>query len=131
MNETLVAHEHGIAIVDDDESVREAAENLFTSMGFTTVAFASAEAFLRSPSVATASCLVLDVQMPGMSGPQLQSHLTAVGRQIPIVFVTGYPDERVRAKALEAGAVCFLTKPFSQRDLLEGLRSALTSDAGH
>jgi FixJ family two-component response regulator len=120
-------HEHRIAIVDDDESVREAARSLFRSMGFTVVAFASAEEFLKSDAVETASCLVLDVQMPGMGGLSLQDHLAAMGRHIPIVFVTGYPDDTVRAKALKAGAVCFLAKPFSEGDLVDGLWSALKS----
>ena len=118
---------HCIAIVDDDQSVREAATNLFRSMGFPVVAFASAEEFLDSDSVESTSCLVLDVQMPGMGGLRLQSHLASAGRHIPIVFVTGYPDEGVRTKALASGAVCFLTKPFAEGDLLDGLRSALTS----
>jgi len=119
--------QHCIAIVDDDQSVREAATNLFRSMGFPVVAFASAEEFLDSDSVESTSCLVLDVQMPGMGGLRLQSHLASAGRHIPIVFVTGYPDEGVRTKALASGAVCFLTKPFAEGDLLNGLRSALTS----
>ena len=75
--------------------------------------------------MATASCLVLDVQMPGMGGLKLQSHLAAIGRNIPIVFVTGYPDDGVRDKAMKSGAVCFLTKPFKEGDLLDGLKSAL------
>ena len=119
--------QHCITIVDDDQSVREAATNLFRSMGFPVVAFASAEEFLDSDSVESTSCLVLDVQMPGMGGLRLQSHLASAGRHIPIVFVTGYPDEGVRTKALASGAVCFLTKPFAEGDLLDGLRSALTS----
>ena len=119
--------QHCIAIVDDDQSVREAATNLFRSMGFPVVAFASAEEFLDSDSVGRTSCLVLEVQMPGMGGLRLQSHLASAGRHIPIVFVTGYPDEGVRTKALASGAVCFLTKPFAEGDLLDGLRSALTS----
>ena len=119
--------QHCIAIVDDDQSVREAATNLFRSMGFPVVAFASAEEFLDSDSVESTSCLVLDVQMPGMGGLRLQNHLASAGRHIPIVFVTGYPDEGVRTKALASGAVCFLTKPFAEGDLLNGLRSALTS----
>jgi FixJ family two-component response regulator len=95
-------------------------------MGLVAVAFASAEAFLDSASVARTSCLVLDVQMPGMGGLTLQRHLAASGRQIPIVFVTGYPDAHVRDKAMNSGAVCFLTKPFNEDDLVDGLRSALT-----
>jgi FixJ family two-component response regulator len=122
-----VSHQHCIAIVDDDESVREAATNLFRSMGFSAVAFASAEEFLSSDQAGEASCLVLDVQMPGMNGPALQQHLATAGRHIPIVFVTAYPDDRVRDSALRSGAVCFLTKPFREEDLLDGLRSALES----
>ena len=125
----MALHEHCIVIVDDDESVREAAANLFKSMGFTAVAFASAEEYLSSDYVDKTSCMVLDVQMPGMGGLKLQSHLAATGRHIPIVFVTGYPDELVRAKALGSGALCFLTKPFKEGDLLDGLKSALTAES--
>src|SRR6202022_345176 len=121
-----MAHEHFIAVVDDDQSVRDAVTNLFRSMGFPAVAFASAEDFLNSGSLDKTSCIVLDVQMPGMGGLSLQSHLAATGRQIPIVFVTGYPDAGVRDKAMSLGAVCFLTKPFNENDLVDGLRSALT-----
>jgi FixJ family two-component response regulator len=122
-----VSHEPCIAIVDDDRSVRESALNLFRSMGFAAVAFASAEEFLASEKALVVTCIVLDVQMPGMSGPALQEHLAASGRHIPIVFVTGYPDDRVRDNALQSGAVCFLTKPFREEELLDGLRSALES----
>jgi FixJ family two-component response regulator len=121
-----MAHEHFIAVVDDDQSVRDAVTNLFRSMGFPAVAFASAEEFLNSDSLDKTSCIVLDVQMPGMGGLSLQSHLAATGRQIPIVFVTGYPDAGVRDKAMSLGAVCFLTKPFNEDDLVDGLRSVLT-----
>jgi FixJ family two-component response regulator len=125
---TDMTHEHRIAIVDDDQSVREAAANLFRSMGFAAVAFASAEEFLASDSLERTSCIVLDVQMPGMDGLSLQRHLAAAGRQIPIVFVTGYPDPGVRDAAMKSGAVCFLTKPFKEDDLLVGLQSALAPD---
>jgi FixJ family two-component response regulator len=128
MKGTPMAHEHCIAIVDDDQSVREAATNLFRSMGFVAVAFASAEEFLSSDALEKTSCIVLDVQMPGMGGLNLQSHLAASGRQIPIVFVTGYPDAGVRDRAMSSGAVCFLTKPFKEDDLVDGLRSALTPE---
>ena len=124
-----MAHEPCITIVDDDPSVREAATNLFRSMGFVAVAFASAEDFLDSDALETTSCIVLDVQMPGMGGLNLQSHLAASGRHIPIVFVTGYPDVGVRDKAMQSGAVCFLTKPFNEDDLIDGLKSALTDHA--
>jgi FixJ family two-component response regulator len=94
-------------------------------MGFAVDAFASAEDFLRSGALERVSCLVLDVQMPGMGGLDLQSHLAATGRHIPIVFVTGYPDDHLRSMAIQSGAICFLTKPFNEGDLLDGLRSAL------
>jgi len=123
-----MADEQCIVIVDDDEAVREAATSLFRSMGMTTVAFPSAEEYLSSGYLDKTSCLVLDVQMPGMGGLTLQSRLAAAGRHIPIVFVTGYPDEGVRTRALQSGAVCFLTKPFSENDLLSGLRSAFPTE---
>jgi len=123
-----MAQEHCIVIVDDDESVREPATSLLRSMGLTSVAFPSAEDYLSSGYLDKTSCMVLDVQMPGMGGLKLQSHLAATGRHIPIVFVTGYPDDDVRARALQVGAVCFLTKPFKEDDLLDGLRSALTPE---
>jgi FixJ family two-component response regulator len=123
-------HHHYIAVVDDDKSVREATTNLFRSMGLMAAAFESAESFLSSEAVDWASCLVLDVQMPGMDGLRLQTHLAAIGRRIPIVFVTAYPDDQTRSKAISSGAVCFLAKPFSEDDLLDGVRSALIrSDA--
>jgi FixJ family two-component response regulator len=125
-----MTQEHLIAIVDDDESVREAALSLFRSMGFQAVAFPSAEDFLASEAIGRTSCLVLDVQMPGMGGLQLQSRLAADGRNIPIVFITAYPEDSVRAKALGSGALVFLTKPFSEGELLEGLRSALEPGEG-
>jgi FixJ family two-component response regulator len=111
-------------IVDDDESVREAALSLFRSMGIAAKAFASAEEFLGA-DVEAASCLVLDVQMPGMTGLQLQTQLAASGRRIPIVFITAYDNEAVRRQATAARAVVFLTKPFSDRELLDGLDTAL------
>jgi FixJ family two-component response regulator len=126
MKGTPMAHEHCITIVDDP-SVREAATNLFRSMGFVAVAFASAKDFLSSDALEKTSCLVLDVQMPGMGGLNLQSYLAATGRHLPIVFVTGYPDVGVRDRAMQAGAVCFLTKPFNEDDLIDGLKSALTN----
>jgi len=103
---------------------------LIRSFGFTVMVFASAEEFLRFGSLQDTSCLVLDVHMPGMSGLQLQSHLAAAGYRIPIIFITAYPDEQTRARALEAGAVDFLPKPFGDDALLNGIRSALKfSDA--
>jgi FixJ family two-component response regulator len=120
-----VHDEHHISVVDDDASVREAAVNLFQSMGLSVAAYGSAEEFLASGMIERTSCLVLDVQMPGMGGLNLQQHLESIGRQIPIVFVTGFAEDAARAKAMAAGATCFLAKPFREGDLVDGVRSAL------
>jgi FixJ family two-component response regulator len=114
-----------LAVVDDDASARKAMGRLLRSFGFTVVVFASAEEFLRFASLQDTSCLVLDAHMPGMSGLQLQSHLAAAGYRIPIIFITASPEDRTRARALEAGAVGFLPKPFGDEALLNGIRSAL------
>jgi FixJ family two-component response regulator len=114
-----------IAIVDDDRSVREAAKTLIRSLGYATAAFASAEEFLESGRLRDTACLITDVQMPGMSGVDLQDHLTANGHGTPVIFVTAYPDERVHARALEAGAFGFLSKPFTEESLIECLDRAL------
>jgi FixJ family two-component response regulator len=122
-----VVDQRPVVIVDDDESMRGAAASLIRSFGFPTVAFPSAEAFLSAGIIDRASCLLLDVALPGMDGLKLQTYLTSIGCAIPIVFMTGYPDEPVRTRALESGAICFLTKPFSEKDLLKGLLSAVGS----
>jgi len=115
-----------LSLVDDDASVRKATARLIKSFGFTVEVFASGEEFLCFGSLRITSCLVLDVQMPGMNGLQLQTHLAAAGYRIPIIFITAYADdEEIRAQALEAGAVAFLTKPFGEEALLKGIRSAL------
>jgi FixJ family two-component response regulator len=114
-----------IAIVDDDESVREAVKGLVRSIGLSAEAFASAEDFLRSPHLSRAACLVTDLNMPGMSGLDLHCHLTMVRKSIPTVLITAYPTDSVRARALSAGVICYLAKPFSEDDLLDCVRSAL------
>ena len=114
-----------VSVVDDDASVREAMGGLIKSSGFAVQLFASGKEFLRFGSLQNTSCLVLDVHMPGMSGLQLQSHLLAAGYRIPIIFITADADERTRARALKAGAVDFLRKPFGDDVLLKGIRSAL------
>jgi FixJ family two-component response regulator len=101
-----------ISIVDDDDTVRAATESLVRSLGFETRAFASAESFLRSSSPQETRCLILDVQMPNMSGIELQDRLSELGFKIPIIFITAYPDDAVRQRAMEAGAAAFLLKPF-------------------
>jgi len=123
-----VQDEHHISVVDDDESVRDAAVNLFRSIGLPAAAYCSAEEFLASGMLERTSCLVLDVHMPGMGGLDLQSHLESIGRHIPIVFVTAFAEDTTRAKAMAGGAVCFLAKPFREGDLLDGIRSALQSE---
>ncbi len=115
-----------ISIVDDDESVRESTKALVRSLGYNARAFASAEDFLTS-DIDETDCLILDVQMKGLSGLELQDHLIAQGRQTPIIFVTSFPDERIRDRALSAGAVGFLGKPFNDSKLTSYLDSALSS----
>jgi FixJ family two-component response regulator len=119
-----------LSLVDDDVSVRKATGRLIKSFGFTVEVFPSREEFLRFGNLQLTSCLILDVQMPGMSGLQIQSHLAAGGYRIPIIFITAYSNEETRAQAFEAGAVAFLTKPFGQEPLLEGIRSALKLTEG-
>lgn len=114
-----------LSLVDDDDSVRKATGNLIKSFGFTVEVFASGQEFLLFGNLRATSCLVLDVQMPGMSGLQVQSRLAAAGYCIPIIFITAHPDERTRAQALEAGAVAFLSKPFEDDALLTGIRLSL------
>lgn len=113
-----------ISIVDDDESVRESTKALVRSLGYEARSFASAEDFLAS-DIDETNCLILDVQMDGLSGIELQDHLIAEGWKTPIIFVTSYPDERIRDRALGAGAVGFLGKPFSDSKLTSYLDSAL------
>ena len=103
-----------IAIVDDEEPVRNATKSLVRSLGYHASTFASADDFLKSEQIHDTSCLITDVQMPGLSGIDLQEHLLARGHRIPIIFMTGYPNDSVRARAMKAGAVCFLDKPFSE-----------------
>jgi FixJ family two-component response regulator len=114
-----------IAIVDDDSSVREAAKTLIRSLGYATATFASAEEFLQSGHLPDTTCLITDVQMPGMSGVDLQDHIMANGHATPVIFVTAYPEASVRARALSAGAFGFLSKPFSEDSLIECLDRAL------
>jgi FixJ family two-component response regulator len=114
-----------ISIVDDDKSIREAANMLIRSLGYATATFASAEEFLESGRVQDTACLITDVQMPGMSGIDLQSHLTANGHCTPVIFITAYPEESFRARALDAGAFGFLSKPFSDVSLIACLDRAL------
>jgi FixJ family two-component response regulator len=115
-----------VMIVDDDESVRSAARRLIKSYGFPVETFASADDFLASGRLSETACLVLDVQMPGLNGLELQSRLVAAGgHQVPIIFITAFNDENARAQALKAGALCYLVKPFEEADLLNSINIAL------
>ena len=119
-----------ISIVDDDASVREATRRLVKSLGLSAVTFASAEEFLQSDRMNDTACLIADVQMPGVSGVELQSLLIARGDHTPIIFVTAFPEERTRARALDAGAVGFLAKPFDEQCLIRHLDTALSRGKG-
>jgi FixJ family two-component response regulator len=114
-----------VSVVDDDESVRESLPDLLREFGFAVEAFSSAEEFLASGCVGQTRCLILDVAMPGMSGPDLQRELRRRRHEIPIVFITAHRDETVRPRVLEQGAVECLFKPFSEAALLEALNAAL------
>jgi FixJ family two-component response regulator len=113
-----------VTVIDDDESVRESLPDLLTELGFSTIAFASAEAFLSSDCIERARCLILDIAMPGMSGLELQQELALRGQNIPIVFITANGDESIRARVLARGAVDCLFKPFSEAVLLAALKAA-------
>ena len=114
-----------ISIVDDDDFVRESLRDLIESLGYDAATFESAERFLEAACLAETSCLITDLQMPGLSGLDLQGRLIAEGHRIPIIFVTGFPDEKFRARAMSAGAVGFLSKPLDESLLIGCLESAL------
>jgi FixJ family two-component response regulator len=119
-----------IAIVDDDVMVCEATKDLVETFGFNARMFTSAGEFLNSDCVSGTSCLIADVQMPGMNGLQLHRKLIASGRLIPVIFITAFPDERARKRALIDGAVCYLSKPFDGESLRSCIRSALGYEKG-
>ena len=114
-----------ISVVDDDESVRESLPDLIREFGFAVEAFSSAEEFLASARLDQTKCLILDVTMPGMSGPDLQQELTRRRQEIPIVFITAHRDETIRLRLIKIGAVACLFKPFSESALLEAINLAL------
>jgi FixJ family two-component response regulator len=117
-----------ISLVDDDESIRRTTTLLIQSFGFQAAAFESAESFLKSGQLHETSCLIVDVQMPGMNGIQLQRHLAASGYKLPIIFITAYDNKESRQQAMQAGAVAFLSKPFNDKHLLETIRATLRDD---
>ncbi|MET1046968.1 MAG: response regulator [Hyphomicrobium sp.] len=114
-----------ISIIDDDEAVRAATENLVRSLGFRATTFASAEQFLESPEFRETSCVITDVQMPGMTGVELQSHLRERGLNVPMIFITAFPEDRIRRRVNDAGAIGFLSKPFEGCAMIECLEQAL------
>jgi FixJ family two-component response regulator len=114
-----------VSVVDDDESVRESLPDLLREFGFAVETFASAEEFLNSGRIGETRCLILDIAMPGMSGPDLQRELSVRRQEVPIVFITAHADQSVRPRLLERGAVACLLKPFSDIALREALDAAL------
>ena len=114
-----------ISIVDDDDALRNSLDDLIRSIGFRTQGFPSAEAFLSSNQACDTACLILDVRMPGMNGLDLQRQMVAANWRIPIIFITSHADDGARVRALEAGAVAFLYKPFHEEELLTAIDAAL------
>ncbi len=117
-----------VSVVDDDASVRESLPDLLGVFGFTARVFSSAEEFLESGYVDKTRCLILDIAMPGMTGPDLQQELKNRGQELPIVFITAHGDQAIRSRLLETGAVECLFKPFSHTALREALNAALRKD---
>jgi FixJ family two-component response regulator len=114
-----------ISIVDDDSSVREALKDLIRSMGFAVATFACAEDFLGSDILAQTGCVITDMRMPGMSGLELHMRLQDQGMPVPMILITAFADEKEKARALQAGLLGYLTKPFNEAELLDRIRSAL------
>jgi FixJ family two-component response regulator len=119
-----------IGIVDDDASVRLATVDLMNSLGFCCDAYGSAEDYLASTRATRTSCLILDLNMPGLNGIELQQRLTESGRGVPTIIITAFPEEGTRARAIGGGALCYLPKPCRNEDLLECVRLALGGDNG-
>jgi FixJ family two-component response regulator len=117
-----------VFVVDDDASMREALSSLIRSVGLRVSTFSSAKEYLRQEPPNVPACLVLDVRLPGMSGLELQRELTAANKTIPIIFITGHGDIPMSVRAMKAGAVEFLSKPFRDKDLLEAIRQAIERD---
>lgn len=116
-----------VAVVEDDRFFRESMRRLLRSRGYRVEAFPSAADFVASPHLSETACLIADVQMPGMTGPELYRHLIASGYEIPTILVTAYADDQVRARALKDGVVCYLPKPIDEKRLLACLHAALRS----
>jgi FixJ family two-component response regulator len=119
-----------IVCVEDDAGVRDAITGFIAALGFAAETFSSAEEFLQSGRLDDMSCLIIDVKLTGMSGLELQTRLVAMGCNTPIIIITAFPDERVHAQAINAGAVCFLTKPIAKGDLVDCIDQALKRRPG-
>ena len=120
-----MAHRPLIAVVDDDDSVRESLSGLFRSVGFAVQVFASAAAFLKSDDLSKTDCVILDVRMPGMTGLELQRRLVVSHRDLPVILMTAHDDAQTRSQALNDGAADYLIKPFSEEALLDAVQAAL------
>jgi FixJ family two-component response regulator len=120
-----------VAIVDDDEAVGNAIEVLMRSIGLVAQAFSSGDEFLRSPELSRTGCLVVDFDMPRMSGLDLHNKLSRLGKEIPTVLITAYPSDDIRARALQAGILCYLPKPFDESELLNCIQTALDRAKGN
>lgn len=131
MPEVVLAQGRTISIVDDDQFVRDSLKRLMKSLGYTVSVFPSAAEFLESPTLGSTACLIADIHMPGMTGVELYGQLTKAGHAIPTILITAYPDDRVREQALNDGVVCYLTKPYRERDLISCVRSALDEAQAH
>jgi FixJ family two-component response regulator len=119
-----------ISVIDDDASVRAATNNLLSSHGYLVHTFASAEEFLQSARLNESSCIIADVQMPAMNGLDLLTHMRAQGYVAPFIFITAFPEESIRARALKAGAICFLAKPFAGSALVGCIETAVNRHHG-
>ena len=120
-----------VAIVDDDEAVGNAIKVLMRSIGLAAQAFSSGEEFLHSPELSRTGCLVVDFDMPRMSGLDLHNNLSRLGKEIPTVMITAYPSDDIRARALQAGVICYLPKPFDESDLLNCIQAVLDRAKGN
>jgi FixJ family two-component response regulator len=118
-----------VSIVDDDPLAREGIRELVESLGYKALAFVSAQDFLQSGAIATTGCLITDLQMPGLSGLDLQERLQAQGYHTPVILITAYPNEKHRSRAISAGAIGFLSKPFEEQCLVDCLSVAMSRDA--
>jgi FixJ family two-component response regulator len=123
--ERQMSHTELVSIVDDDPLAREGIKELVESLGYKALAFVSAQDFLQSGAIAKTGCLITDLQMPGLNGLELQERLQARGYNTPVILITAYPNEKHRSRAMSAGAIGFLSKPFEEQSLLECLTIAM------